>query len=136
MQPFATDMARRQVQLRVECAASLPPLQADGSLLQQALHSLIANALDAMPHGGILTIRGQLLEDGHWVQLQISDTGHGIPREHMARVFRPFFTTKPHGLGVGLVLAKGIVERHGGTMALTSSVGQGTTVSLHFPIAE
>jgi two-component system, NtrC family, sensor histidine kinase HydH len=136
VQYFDKELARQKVQLLLELAEPLPPIQADASLLPQALHSLIANALDAMPHGGTLTLRGQPLQDWHWVQLQISDTGNGIAKDHIARVFRPFFTTKHKGMGVGLGLAKRIVERHGGTIALSSTVGQGTTVSLRFPTAE
>jgi two-component system sensor histidine kinase HydH len=136
VQYFARELARQKVQLLVDIADALPSIQADASLLQQALHSLLANALDAMPHGGTLTLRSQALPDRHAVQLQISDTGHGIAKDHIARVFRPFFTTKHKGLGVGLGLAKRIVERHGGTIALSSTVGQGTTVSLRFPTAE
>lgn len=136
LQHFDKDMARRKVQLLLELAEPLPPLQADARLLQQALHSCIANALEAMPHGGTLTMRGQLLPDRRVVQLHIHDTGHGIPHEQLAKVFRPFFTTKHKGMGVGLPLAKRIVERHGGTIALSSVVGHGTTVSLCFPIVE
>jgi signal transduction histidine kinase len=104
--------------------------------LQQAFHSLIANALEAMPDRGTLTITCRVTEDQRRVLIQMSDTGQGIPKEHIDHVFKPFFTTKPKGLGIGLTLAKRIVEHHGGTITLTSCEGQGTTMAVSIPRAE
>lgn len=136
IQAFDKRLARDKVRCILDMPAHLPQLQADGSLLQQAMHSVIANALDAMPHGGTLTLRGRVLEAPRCVQLQVTDTGRGIAPEHLCKVFRPFFTTKNNGLGVGLALVKRIVERHGGTVSLTSRVDHGTTVTLCFPVVE
>lgn len=133
---FNKDLARCQVNLLLEAAEALPRVRVDPLLLQQTLHSLLVNALDAMPAGGTLTITAQRTTDGRYVSLRISDTGHGIPQDHLAKVFKPFFTTKHKGLGVGLALAKRIVERHGGTITLSSVEGHGTTVSLSLPLAE
>jgi two-component system sensor histidine kinase HydH len=133
---FQTDLTQQGIKLVLDTNEPLPPLQADASLLQQACHSLIANAIEAMPDGGTLTISPRRSTDWNGVQLHISDTGPGISKDHMDKVFRPFFTTKPKGVGVGLTLAKRIVERHGGTIEFTIEDGRGTTVSLFLPFTE
>ena len=112
----------------------------DADLLQDALLNLVANAGHAMPSGGKLVLA---LEDGdprpgeelgvEAVRLVVRDTGLGIPPETLERVFDPFFTTKEHGTGLGLPMVKGIVERHGGAMEISSEPGQGTTVTLLLP---
>lgn len=127
------EIKKRGVKVITRLETSLPPVHADESLLRHVLISLIANGLDAMAEGGELTVSSHLLDGGGIIELQIADTGHGIPKEKMDKVFKPFFTTKTKGLGVGLSLAKRIIERHGGTLRLTSQEGQGTTVSLQLP---
>jgi signal transduction histidine kinase len=129
-------MSNQHVKLIVDLTESLPSLSADASLLQQACHSVIVNALEAMPNGGTLTIRSLLSTNGKCIQLDMSDSGAGISQDHLDKIFRPFFTTKRKGLGVGLSLVKRIVDRHGGTIALTSEEKQGTTVSFAFPLTE
>lgn len=128
------ELKKHGVKVVAQLEASLPPVHADESLLRHVLISLIANALDAMPAGGELRLSSHLLDGTDQIELQIGDTGHGIPSEKMDKVFKPFFTTKTKGLGVGLSLAKRIIERHGGTLQLTSREGRGTTVSLHLPV--
>jgi signal transduction histidine kinase len=99
--------------------------------LTQILNSLLANALEAMDKGGTLTL---MLEstDSHGVCVVVSDTGKGMNEEQRNMAFRPFFTTKRGGLGVGLVLVKRIMERFGGAVTLESCEGEGTTVRLSF----
>ncbi|MNV94562.1 Sensor protein ZraS [compost metagenome] len=99
--------------------------------LTQILNSLLANALEAMDAGGTLTIDLDPC-DSRRVCVTISDTGKGMTEEQRRMAFRPFFTTKQGGLGVGLVLVKRIMERFGGTVALDSREGEGTRVSLTF----
>jgi CheY-like chemotaxis protein len=102
--------------------------------MREALTNLIFNAVDAMPQGGILTLAGSATSDE--VSLAITDTGVGMTEEVCARVFEPFFTTKGlQGSGLGLAVVYGIMERHGGRIAVTSALGQGTTVTLTFQIA-
>ncbi|MNP14089.1 Sensor protein ZraS [compost metagenome] len=99
--------------------------------LTQILNSLLANALEAMDEGGTLTIAMAPI-DAQNVRVVVSDTGKGMTEEQRRMAFRPFFTTKQGGLGVGLVLVKRIMERFGGTVALDSREGEGTRVSLTF----
>lgn len=99
--------------------------------LTQILNSLFANALEAMPRGGELRAQVSVLE-GLRVQLSLSDTGKGMTQQQERMVFKPFFTTKQGGLGVGLALVKRIMERFGGTVSLTSREEEGTRVSLTF----
>ncbi|MDD1012658.1 sensor histidine kinase [Pseudomonas rubra] len=104
-------------------------------LLTQILNSLFANALEAMPSGGRLEVAVHTLEDGRQLQLTLSDTGKGMTQQQERMVFKPFFTTKQGGLGVGLVLVKRIMERFGGSVSLASREEEGTRVCLIFNVA-
>jgi len=103
--------------------------------LQHAIVNLVKNAFDAMPRGGRLTISTRRC--GTHVDIDIEDTGSGIPEEIRSRIFEPFFSTKPihQGNGLGLIIAKEVVERLGGTLEFTSQVGAGTTFRIHVPEA-
>jgi signal transduction histidine kinase len=99
--------------------------------LTQILNSLLANAVEAMDNGGTLTITlGPT--DSHGFCVELKDTGKGMTEEQRSMAFRPFFTTKQGGLGVGLVLVKRIMERFGGSVTLDSREGDGTSVRLSF----
>ncbi len=102
--------------------------------MSQMLNSLISNALEAMPNGGTLTVDSKSPEDRSRIEIRIIDTGFGIPEDQIEKMFKPFFTLKQKGLGMGLYLAKRIVERHGGTIDLSSVEGQGTTILLKLPV--
>jgi CheY-like chemotaxis protein len=113
-----------------------PPIQGHASELREALMNLIFNAVDAMPTGGVLTLTTRVAKAG-WVELQVADTGIGMIEEVRRRIFEPFFTTKGlHGTGLGLSVVYGIVERHGGQIAVESTLGKGTTFLLRLPTAE
>jgi signal transduction histidine kinase len=101
--------------------------------LRQMIVNLLVNSLEAMPEGGRVTIETSV--EGPTLNLSIQDTGAGIPDEHQARVFSPFFTTKAEGSGLGLVIAKRIVTSHGGRISLCSREGAGTRVSIDLPVA-
>ncbi|HOI10369.1 MAG TPA: ATP-binding protein [Myxococcota bacterium] len=112
----------------------LPRAAIDAKQMQQVFLNLLVNALDAMPDGGAITIDGRV-EDGD-VVVDVSDTGMGIPPEHRARLFEPFFSTKESkGTGLGLAIVWGIVEQHGGRIDVQSVVGRGTTFSVRVPVA-
>ena len=96
--------------------------------LRRALLNLIQNALDAMPQGGTLTLRGRRV--GATVQLAVSDTGGGIPPEQHARIFEPLYTTKAGGTGLGLYIVQEVVAAHGGQVTVQSTVGAGTTFTI------
>jgi signal transduction histidine kinase len=87
-----------------------------------------------MPDGGTLTVRGEI--QGFQVAFSFTDTGTGVPADQVERMFEPFFTTKEKGLGLGLALTHRIVEEHGGKTAFSSCLGQGSTVTLWFPLPE
>ena len=107
----------------------LPVIQGDKQLLRHVFLNLFRNAVDAMPNGGVLTVRTGTLERSLW--LELSDTGCGIPPDLDA--FQPFTTSKPDGLGLGLAITRHIVEIHGGTINYQSEPGKGTTFYLSFP---
>ncbi len=109
-------------------------LMCDESQIQQALIALCVNAVEAMPEGGLLRILADCTESGE-LQVKVTDTGTGIAPEDIPFVFEPFFTTKKEGKGVGLGLSVvfGIVERHGGTISVNSEPGHGTTFTMAFP---
>jgi two-component system NtrC family sensor kinase len=125
----------RGIELGLEIAPSLPALAADRVQLEQALLNLVTNAVDAMPEGGRLTLAAQPNGDG--VALVVSDSGVGIPPDHLTRVFDPLFTTKPpgKGTGLGLPILREIVEAHGGSVRLESRAGEGTTAVVRLPPA-
>jgi len=99
--------------------------------LRRAVLNLVQNALEAMPQGGTLTLAGRRTP-AH-VQLQIRDTGSGIPAERFATIFEPLYTTKPGGTGWGLYIVQEIVVAHGGQVTVESVEGEGTTFTLTLP---
>ncbi len=110
----------------------LPPALADSDQLRIVLSNLIRNALDAMTSGGILTLSGQ---GGASVSVAVTDTGMGIPAENLSRITEPLFTTKAKGLGLGLALARSILEKNRGSLHVTSQPGVGTTFTVRLPAA-
>jgi len=114
-------------------AENLPGIRGNSGKLQQVFLNLFINARDAMPEGGVLTIRSRT-ESGFAV-VEVGDTGQGIPPEHLARIYDPFFTTKgpKKGTGLGLSISYGIVHEHDGVIEVESNVGGGTRFRLEFP---
>lgn len=119
-----------------ECllAEQLPPISGHSNKLQQVFLNLLLNARDAMENGGVLTVRSW--SDSRSVHVEVADTGQGILPENLARIYDPFFTTKMarKGTGLGLSITYGIVQEHGGTIDVQSTVGVGTTFHLEFPL--
>jgi PAS domain S-box-containing protein len=115
-----------------EGAQGLPKLRIDIHQIQQVLINLMLNALQAMEEGGRLTV-STFLEDGDGVRIEVRDTGRGIPRSHLKKIFAPFFTTKSEGTGLGLSISLKILENHGATIDVVSEEGKGSTFSIHFP---
>lgn len=124
----------KQVEIIREDISPPETVMADSDQLKQVLINLTLNAIQAMPDGGKLTIRNWAGEDG-WVRISVQDTGTGIAPENMEKLFTPFFTTKERGKGVGLGLAVsyGIVERHGGKIDVESELGKGSTFTVRLP---
>ncbi len=115
----------------------LPPVLADGSQVQQVFVNIVVNAAEAMEGDGVLTINTNLNEAGDRIETGFADTGHGISEEALKQLFEPFFTTKEvgKGTGLGLSISHGIVERHGGTITVSSRPGEGSTFVVSLPLA-
>jgi two-component system NtrC family sensor kinase len=122
------------VQLAVDVS---PDIQGDidPRRIEQVLINLILNAIQAMEQGGILTIKARRQENDAGFCFEISDTGKGIPPDDLGKIFDPFFTTKDvgKGSGLGLSVSHGIIEQHGGRIAVESRIGQGTKFSVYLP---
>ncbi len=110
---------------------ALPPVEHDAAQIQQVLLNLLLNAIQAISGSG--RVRVELEPQGEFARVKVSDTGRGIAPEHLPHVFRPFFTTKGHGTGLGLSLARRIVEVHGGHIEVSSTPGQGTRFTISLP---
>lgn len=113
-------------------SAGDPQILADAARLEQAIVNLAGNAIEAMPEGGALRVA--TARCGDCVELTVSDTGAGIPARNLDQILKPFFSTKPHGTGLGLPLVARIVDAHGGRLWVESEVGRGTTFHVRLPI--
>ncbi len=123
--------------VRVErrLAEDLPQPKLVGDRVQQIFLNLVLNAIDAMPDGGQLTITTRYDEDGDEVVAAFEDGGPGIPEELLPQLFRPFFSTKSQGTGLGLFVSQNIAQEHGGRIEVESEQGDGCTFSVHLPVA-
>jgi signal transduction histidine kinase len=158
---YSERLQQQSIQLKTDWAAALPPLLADVEQLHRCFTNIVLNAIEAMPTGGELSILCRPVPKALIdfttasnrsassdapegpapaldlyatdVEVVVKDTGMGIPAAQVDSVFTPFWTTKPKGTGLGLALTHKIIEEHGGTIHLTSEVGQGTTVTIHLP---
>jgi signal transduction histidine kinase len=124
----------KTIDLSREDTPSQSLVVADFNQLVQVIINLIVNAVQAMKEGGKLTVSTS--QDDSWVRIHIGDNGHGIPQENMDKLFTPFFTTKEDvkGVGLGLAVSYGIIERHGGRIVVKSEVGKGSTFTIVLPI--
>jgi two-component system NtrC family sensor kinase len=123
------------IELQLELGDELPRVPCDPEQIEQVLLALIMNAIDAMPHGGCLWIETRLNREETKVTIQVRDDGSGIAPDVLPQIFEPFMTTKETGRGVGLGLAisRGIIERHRGSIEVESKLGQGTTFTVTLP---
>jgi two-component system, NtrC family, sensor kinase len=123
------------IELQLELGDELPRVPCDPEQIEQVLLALIMNAIDAMPHGGCLWIETRLNREETKVTIQVRDDGSGIAPDVLPQIFEPFMTTKETGRGVGLGLAisRGIIERHKGSIEVESKLGQGTTFTVTLP---
>jgi PAS domain S-box-containing protein len=124
-----------EVEFRLDLDADTPAVLADFTQLKQVVMSLCLNAGEAMPEGGVLAIRTRKGEapSGPCSVFEVSDTGIGMDRDTLGRIFEPFFSTKFIGRGMGLAAARGIVESHDGEILVRSEPGKGTTFTIRFP---
>jgi signal transduction histidine kinase len=141
---YANQIDQARVRVTREYAGDLPAVWADQEALYQALVNLVTNALDAMAHGGHLTVRAGWSEAGEFLlagraprrrlKIEVEDTGTGIAAADSDRVFTPFFTTKETGTGLGLALTHKIVEDHGGSIDFRPASGGGTIFRIILPL--
>jgi signal transduction histidine kinase len=122
------------IKLRTSVEAALTGLAVDPMQVVRALVNIVDNALEAMPNGGQLRIAAEA--DGREVAIRVSDTGQGIAPELLPSIFEPLVTTRPHAKGLGLTVARRLVESNGGRIEVESLPGKGTTFALRFPYSE
>jgi signal transduction histidine kinase len=114
---------------------SLPSITIDKEQIKQVILNLLMNAIQAMPEGGQLELKGQVSGDNQWIQLSIQDSGIGIPPEDINKLFNPFFSTKEGGIGLGLSIAHRIIDQHYGKIEVESSPERGTIFTIWLPIS-
>jgi two-component system, NtrC family, nitrogen regulation sensor histidine kinase NtrY len=122
---------RASIECRLELGEGLEPIAADPQLLHRAFSNLALNAMDAMPHGGVLTMRSR--QNGDGVIVEIADTGAGLTAEECERLFTPYYTSKAHGTGLGLAIVQSVVSDQGGRITVRSEPGTGTTFMIELP---
>ena len=122
-----------KIDFEMQVAREAMPMMADSELLHRALSNLVLNAMDAMPHGGKLTLSAR--RQGSNIEIRVADRGEGLTQEECERLFTPYYTTKLHGTGLGLAIVQSVVADHGGTIAVESQVGTGATFIITLPKA-
>jgi len=129
------DAAAKQIQIIREFQPTLPPICSDPPLLRQVVLNLLVNATQAIERDGEITVSTRCMDDTS-IEITIEDTGCGIPEENLDKIFTPFFSTKPtgKGTGLGLALCRGIIEKLGGSIAVTSDVGKCTAFTINLPV--
>ena len=124
----------KNIEKKLELQDNLPPVYVDAKQIQQVFLNLFLNAVQAMPDGGVLTVKSSLLQkECDWVQVSIADTGKGIPPQILEKIFTPFFTTKAQGTGLGLAICHKLITQHGGTLTVASEDGKGTVFTVALP---
>jgi two-component system sensor histidine kinase HydH len=133
----AVMLARQQVlskpiTIELEKGAALPVVEHDSDQIHQVLLNLLLNAVQAIEGPG--SVKVQIVSGDDYASITVADTGRGIAPEHLPNIFRPFFTTKGNGTGLGLSLARRIVEEHRGRIEVTSEIGKGTRFRVFLPL--
>ncbi len=131
---YTDTLKDHHIDLRLELPDSLPPCVFDPQQLKQVLVNLIKNASEAMPRGGAITLAARLANP--FFEIEVTDTGEGIPPELVANIFTPYFTTKSKGSGLGLAISHNIIKAHKGEIKVSSTVGQGSTFLIQIPLEE
>ena len=116
--------------------AELPLIPSDENQIAQVFINIILNAVESMPGGGKLTISSSVKQDRNFINVSIKDTGEGISKENLLKLFEPLFSTKINGTGLGMVVCKSIIENHKGHIRVESEEGKGTLVTVELPIKQ
>jgi PAS domain S-box-containing protein len=127
----------QKVRLMHSLEEELPPVLGDETQISQVLVNIVVNAFQAMPDGGLCRIAaaGRHIEGKDWIEISVQDTGVGIKKEDLSRLYEPFYTTKAGGSGLGLAVAYRIIQDHEGTIQVSSTPGSGTSVVIRLPVA-
>jgi signal transduction histidine kinase len=125
-------VAQPNVKVDYQLDGALPHITADSGLLTEALQNIVQNGVQAMPQGGVLTLKASRLQDG-FVEIEIADRGVGIPEQDLAHIFDLYYTTKDGGSGLGLPLALRAIDLHQGSIKVESQAGVGTTFRIRLP---
>jgi two-component system, sporulation sensor kinase E len=131
---FTPEIQDRDITVKQELRSDLPLLQLDRDQMKQAFYNVIKNSLEAMKRHGTLHIRTDM--DDTNVIVSFVDTGSGMSARNLSRVFEPYFTTKPSGTGLGLLIVRRIVREHGGELSIESNEGEGLTLTIRLPYIE
>jgi signal transduction histidine kinase len=131
---FTPELQDREIAVEQELRSDLPLLQLDRDQMKQAFYNVIKNSIEAMHRHGTLRIRTDLA-DTH-VTVRFEDSGGGMSAENLSHVFEPYFTTKPSGSGLGLLIVRRIVREHGGELSIESSQGKGLTLTIRLPFID
>ena len=127
-----TKIASQRTEVRRKYNSQIPQITVDKEQIERVFSNVMINSLEAMPNGGKMTITTEM-EEGFLV-VKIRDTGEGIPDEDIIRIFDPFFSTKPSGVGLGLSICYGIIVSHGGTIGVESERNGGTLFAISLPV--
>jgi nitrogen fixation/metabolism regulation signal transduction histidine kinase len=126
-------LTEQHIEVVMDLAPDLPPMQADRELLRNCLFNFLTNAAQAMPEGGKITLGAYYDRETASFRLTFSDQGEGITTEDIPKIFQPYFTTKEAGIGLGLAITERIVREHGGEIQVESGIGKGTTFTVILP---
>ncbi|MGQ9819145.1 MAG: two-component system sensor histidine kinase NtrB [Candidatus Kapaibacteriales bacterium] len=130
-------LKKKEIEINIDFQNDLPPIYADAKQIQQILINLLTNAIDSIDGKGKISIRTFIdyLEGdvNKYVCIQIEDTGVGIPKEDLGKIFNPFFTKKPHGTGLGLPITQRLLYQYKGSIEVESEVEKGTRITIKFP---
>lgn len=138
MELVQTHLRRGQIIIQSSLSDDVPEIIGHADQIRQVFLNLMINACDAMPDGGTLRVETNLIPSSSdlppYARIEISDTGQGIPDEHLARIFEPFYTTKAQGTGLGLAISAHIIAQHGGQISVASAVNEGTAFTMLLPV--
>jgi signal transduction histidine kinase len=138
----STEARKKNVTLSKKYASDLPQVKVDAEQIKQVLLNILLNALQAIKGEGQIWIETRLVQvpmeekSEGFIQVEIRDSGVGIPKENLERIFDPFFSTRPDGSGLGLAISHGIIHEHGGFISVESQVGEGTSFKVHLPLKQ
>jgi len=126
----------KHIRIEKNLSEGLPDIYLDVNQMEQVFVNLLLNAVEAIQEGGVITIQSFIDKDQQLLKIEITDTGCGIPPEHLDQIFEPFFSTKPKGTGLGLAVSYGIIRNHRGNIQVSSRPREGSRFSIELPVSQ